>query len=231
MDSNIRSDLTFIKSIMIKSEFSHKIFRNFFFSLSLYSFISGVILSIIRLYVYSDRFQSGNLLRDVLMNTLAECGFKLIMLIPILTLVFVFRKKVASKNQGISLWIFDIASFVIIFCGSLLPFTAVAVSASYEVADLFSVMTAAVCMLLCGVMTDNRELKICSYIYLILPMAVLFIFGIIHLYNQFYDAVNVSEKFVMCFGYIKAFSYVMYPSIGYGLIALSMHRKGKCNGL
>lgn len=221
------SDLKYIKSIMTRSEIGFKELTWFFLILAIYSFLSGMITSIFRHYIYKDEFQTGNIFRDVLVNTLLECGFKLLLLIPIIIVIFLFYKRVKAKNQGISLWLFRIISFVLIFCGIVLPIAVTAVCAAYEDADLFSILTCSICMLLCGIFIDSKTLKCITYVYIAIPMVILSILGITHLYYEYTNSENPFYQFVLVFSYTKSFFYVVYPAIGYAISSLFLKNKNK----
>ena len=83
------------------------------------------------------------------------------------------------------------------------------------------------CLLLCGILTDSKPLKYASYIYALLPMIVLSIFGCMHLYNQYNDYTDVSHTFISVYSYLKGFSHILYPAIGYFIVALNMHSRSK----
>jgi hypothetical protein len=220
------AELRYIKSIMTKAEIAFGEFRYFFFALAIYNLVSQILINLLRAYIYSERFQTIDRFRDIFVNNIIECIWKLILLVPVLVLIAIFRKRVIMRNQGISLWMFEIIAFVLVFCGSVLPFVATAVLAFYETAELFSIMTAAACMLICGVLTDRRKLRRMSYIYILIPMVVLTIFGTIHQYYEYSDIIFLYELLIT-YSYIKSIVYILYPSAGYCILALFMRRGGK----
>ena len=209
------SEIAYIKSIMQKAEMSFEDFKWFFFILTVYSFLSRVFLGQFRTYIYTEVSLTGDNYKDLFVNPLVECVWNICALIPVLILILIFHKKIKEKNQGLSLWLINILAFVLVFAGAILPIAATAVSATtYEAADLFSIITPALCILLCGVFTDNKILKNASYIYMAIPMVILSVLGIMLIYYDYVDARLVpSLGFIYTFGYTKSFSYTVYPAI------------------
>ncbi|MCH5341918.1 MAG: hypothetical protein J1E01_10660, partial [Acetatifactor sp.] len=187
-NQKINSEIAYIKSIMQRSEMSFEDFKWFFLILTVYSFLSRVFLVKFRTYIYTDISFTGDNYKDLFVNPLVECVWNICALIPVLILIRIFHKKIKEKNQGLSLWLLNIIAFLLVFSGAVLPIAATAVSATtYEAADLFSIITPALCMLLCGVFTDNKFLKNTSYIYMAIPMVLLSVMGIMLTY---YDRVD-----------------------------------------
>ena len=225
----INSEIAYIKSIMQKAEMSFEDFKWFFLFLTVYSFLSRVFLINFRTYIYTEISLTGDKYKDLFVNPLVECTWNICALIPILILIRIFHKKIKEKNQGLSLWLLNILAFVLVFSGAVLPIAATAASAiTYEAADLFSIITPALCMLLCGVFTDNRLLKNASYIYMAIPMIILSVMGIMLTYYDHVDSRLVPPlSFINAFGYTRSFSYTVYPAIGYSILSFYMGRKSK----
>lgn len=228
-NQKINSEIAYIKSIMQRSEMSFEDFKWFFLILTVYSFLSRVFLVKFRTYIYTDISFTGDNYKDLFVNPLVECVWNICALIPVLILILIFHKKIKEKNQGLSLWLINILAFVLVFSGAVLPIAATAVSATtYEAADLFSIITPALCILLCGVFTDNKILKNASYIYMAIPMVILSVLGIMFIYYDYVDSRLVpSLGFIYTFGYTKSFSYTVYPAIGYSILSFYMGRKSK----
>lgn len=228
-NKKINSEIAYIKSIMQKSEMSFEDFKWFFLILTLYSFLSRVFLVMFREYIYSDVSLTGDPYKDLFVNPLVECVWNICVLIPVLILILIFHKKVKEKNQGLSLWLINILTFVLVFSGAILPIAATAISVTtYEAADLFSIITPALCILLCGVFTDNRFLKNTSYIYMTIPMVTLSVLGIMLTYYDRVDSRLVPPLgFIYTFTYTKSFLYTVYPAIGYFILSFYMGRKSK----
>ncbi len=225
-DKAFCSDVSYIKTVMSKAEFSYEHFRRLFLVFSLYSFVTGILLSILRTFIYRDSFLTGNNLRDVLINKIIEGASKVVMLLPVLVFMMLYRKKVRDCGQSLSLWLFDIISYVIIFCGSVLPLVTISVTISYEAADIFTILTSALCMLLCGVFTGDKHMKYISYAYFIIPALSLAVLGMIFTYSQFADSYIISLRFITIYSYIKAFFYTIYPCVGYFIISLRINKLG-----
>ena len=225
----INSEIAYIKSIMQKAEMSFEDFKWFFLILTVYSFLSRVFLVKFRTDIYTDISFTGDNYKDLFVNPLVECVWNICVLISVLVLILIFHKKVKEKNQGFSLWLINILSFVLVFSGAILPIAATAISATtYEAADLFSIITPALCILLCGVFTDNRFLKNTSYIYMAIPMVTLSVLGIMLTYYDRVDSRLVPPLvFIYTFTYTKSFSYTVYPAIGYFILSFFMGRKSK----
>lgn len=225
----INSEIAYIKSIMQKAEMSFEDFKWFFLILTVYSFLSRVFLVIFRTYIYTEVSLTGDNYKDLFVNPLVECVWNICALIPVLILIRIFHKKIKEKNQGLSLWLINILAFVLVFSGAVLPIAATAVSATtYEAADMFSIITPALFMLLCGVFTDNRFLKNASYVYMAIPMILLSVMGIILTYYDRVDSRLVPPlSFIYAFSYTKSFFYTVYPAIGYSILSVYMGRKSK----
>lgn len=228
-NQKINSEIAYIKSIMQRSEMSFEDFKWFFLILTVYSFLSRVFLVKFRTYIYTDISFTGDNYKDLFVNPLVECVWNICALIPVLILIRIFHKKIKEKNQGLSLWLLNIIAFLLVFSGAVLPIAATAVSATtYEAADLFSIITPALCMLLCGVFTDNKFLKNTSYIYMAIPMVLLSVMGIMLTYYDRVDSRLVPPlSFIYTFIYTKSFSYTVYPAIGYSILSFYMGRKSK----
>lgn len=228
-NKKINSEIAYIKSIMQKAEMSFEDFKWFFLILTIYSFLSRVFLVRFRTYIYTEISFTGDNYKDLFVNPLVECVWIICALIPVLILILIFHKKIKEKNQGLSLWLLNILTFVLVFSGTVLPIAATAVSAiTYEAADLFSIITPALCMLFCGVFTDNRFLKNASYVYMAIPMVVLSVMGIMLTYYDRVDSRLVPPLgFIYTFTYTKSFFYTVYPAIGYSILSFYMGRKSK----
>ena len=223
--NNKNSDIH-TKPMIQKEKVYFKEFGQFFLFLAIYFLVSGILLSLFRTYISKKELQIGGALRYIFISTMEEFGCRLAVLAFIMGLIFVFRKKIKCKNQAVSLQLFDIMSFVLLFCEGVLPVAVTAIYGAYEsAADLFVIVTVVLHMLLCRIFADSRFLKHMSYVYMAIPMIVLSVFGMIGWYYQRTDLVNVPRGFALLFGYIKGFFYIVYPTIGYVLLSFYMRKK------
>lgn len=226
-----QSHLAYIKAIMTKSEVDYREFKNFYCVLSVLSLLIGIIQLLVRNWILSERLPTGNILNDVYWTNILECCTRALFMLPILVLVLVYSKRLKRKNIGISYWLLETIKFTLIFCGSIFPLASTALSMTHEAADLFSIITASVCMLLTATMTDSRYLRRVSYAYLLIPLIVLSVMAGITNYREYIDMAAVSSEFAFYFGYVKSFAYVLYPSIGYAAISIYMYKSSKGNNI
>ena len=222
-----QSNIAHIKAIMTKSEVDYKEFKNFYCILSVLSLLTGIIHLLVRNRMLSEHLQTGNLFKDVYWANIMECCTHMLFLLPIVVLISIYSKRLERKNIGISCWLLETIKFTLIFCGSIFPVASTALSMTHEAADLFSIITAAVCMLLTGTMTDSTYLRRISYAYLLIPLIVLSVMAGITNYREYINMAVISSKFVFFFGYAKSFAYVLYPSIGYAAVSIYMYKKVK----
>ena len=219
----VHSEINYIKSVMQKSELNFRYFQSFFLFLAVHSFVYGILLR----WLMNNLSRADPQRADLFLSTLLACVWQIAALIPILIVILVLRKGIKRKNQGMSLWLFDILAFVLVFCGTVLPVASTAVCATEEAAELFAVFTSALILLLCGIFSDSKALKVTSYIYLAIPIAVLSVMGLTQLYLDFVMDALVPVSFAVWFSYIKSFAYVVYPAIGYAILDCYMAIKGK----
>lgn len=221
-----RSEINYIRSVMQKSELNFRYFRSFFVFLAVYSVLSGILLN----WLLGCLFREDPQRADLFLRTLLACVWQLAALIPVMTVILLFRRGTKRKNQGMSLWLFDIMAFVLVFCGTVLPVASTAVCATDEAARLFAVFTSALILLLCGIFSGSKALSVTSYIYLAIPAVVLSVMGLTHLYLDFVANTAAPVRFAALFSYTRTFSYAVYPAIGYAIAAAYMSHKGRENG-
>lgn len=222
-DNNSKADVSYIKAIMSKAEIAYKEFSWYFFIMAIYNLVMNFVLSLISADVYSE----VNFFQDLFKSKIIMIACKCIWLVPIIFIIAIFRKQIKIRNLGMSLWLFDIMNYIVVFCGALLPIINVAVINVFsEGAELFFILTVAVCILLCGIFTDSKGLRIFSYIYLIIAMATLGTLGMIITYKEC-SMYPVSVTFTIMTGYVNSFFYGIYPSIGYLVLMFYMRGKAK----
>ncbi len=219
-------DLSYIKTVMSKAEIAYKDFGRYFLFLSCYSIFTYFVLSFVRAKIYSASFLEGDILNGILFNRIMEIAYKIVLLIPIIILMNAYKKRIKNRNQGLSLWLLEIMNYIIVFCGTVLPVLFIAVSASYESAEVFTILTTAMCILLCGIFADSRILKNMAYIYFVIPVIVLGVSGMAITYAEFTNRI-IPESVVRIHAYLRTIFYVGYPCIGYLLISVYMMHKSK----
>ena len=210
---------------MSKEDYPYSTFRRFFIILTIYSFIVSLLLRISGSYMFSRMIVNATGFRYVFNGKLLIGAMKMTALIPIVILIFHYRKKAKLSNQLTSLKLYDAIAFVVLICGIALPLVTIAVDASNEIGDIFSILAVALCMLLCGIFADIHKLKLLSYIYFMIPTVILTILGMIITYSQITDFIKITARFFTIYGYIGALFYIIYPSIGYLTIAVCMSKR------
>ncbi len=222
--TNNSTDISYIRSIMQKSEISFKDFRALFLFLAVWGALSQFIFEItdFRIPFFSDE---KSFYSSVFSESLNFCIYNILSFIPTVIFMLLERRSVKRRNLGISLWIFDILFFVIIFCGSVLPIASTAVSGYSDTSRLYRIVTAALCILISAVTVGSKALKTAAYFYTAVPLIILSVFGLVTFYLDSFQFVSVT--LVTVFMYVKAFFYLVYPALGYFYAALFMHRSLK----
>ena len=219
-----QSDLAYIKAVMTRSEVASRCFSKYFVFMTIYTLVAAIVLALLRADIYADDALTGNLSHDVFINCVAECAWKAISLIPVLIFTVLYRNKVKSSNMGISVWLYSVIAFVNVFCGFLLPFVAVAITASYEISDIFLVFTSALIMFIVGVFTDGKKLTVFSVIYFLIPVFMLSAVGFCVTYSE-YNNETVNAVQALLFGLCKTVFYSVWPATGYLILAVYMKKR------
>lgn len=218
-----KADISYIKTVMSKSEIAYKDFSRYFLVMAIYNLVMNFVLSLISADVYSDVNFHEDLFRGKVIMIACKCAW----LVPVIFIIVLFRKQIKLRNQGMSLWLFDIMNYIVVFCGALLPIVNVAVINVFsEGAELFFILTVAICILLCGIFTDSKGVRILAYVYLLIALVALGTLGMIHTYLDF-EMLYVSAQFAITAAYIKTFFFGIYPSIGYLILTFYMSGKAK----
>ena len=200
----------------IKKELLYMYLDSFFLFLGVYYLIVRILMAIF--WYYINKNLGANNFYDIFVNLFVGCCFKVLLLIPVLFVIKLFRNKIKTNQKEIGLWMYDIFFFVIIFCGGIVPFISISITQSYVVADLFIIFTTSLCLFLFGVFTEKKYLKIISYIFFILPAITLIISGMIQVYPQSTDK-YISVSFIALFLNIKSIFDFLFPSIAFLVIS------------
>ncbi|MBQ4116522.1 MAG: hypothetical protein IJD37_04020 [Clostridia bacterium] len=222
-EQNYVADVQYLKTIMKRSEFSYKHFGIFFIVFAcakgLCCFFDIMITpSLIEVFFNRGLFESE-------IRLYFEMFLSLVYFLIELAVILGFRKIVKRENLGISLWIFDFLSYVLIFCGFLLPF------ANYPIAwktaadnNFFKIAVPAICFFVCGMIIKNKFFKIISFVYVFIAVAGLFIAGVI--INGVLSE-RLSSQYQLQVSLILTFFYNLYPIIAYNGLGILLLLKSK----
>lgn len=222
---NYIADVQYLKTIMKRSEFSYKYFGIFFIVFACVKGLCYFFDMMITPFTVESFLNRGLFENEI--RLYFEMFLDLMYFLIELAVILGFRTIVKKENLGISLWIFDFLSYVLIFCGFLLPF------ANYPLAwktaadnNFFSIAVPAICFFVCGMIIQNKFFKILSFFYIIIAVVGLFIAGVI--INGVLSE-RLPSQYQFQVSLILAFFYNLYPIIAYnGLgILLLLKSKGK----
>ena len=192
--------------------------KHFFYLLALLSFVSALMLAGIRSYISGEIFKTGNAFKDIFVSRMIECGWKVVVFVPLLILICVYRKKLSQCDE------FSLIAYMLVICYTVMPTVATVVCSSYEIADLLLVFTASLCMFYVGVKTNSKRLKICACVFIAIPMIPTALISFIDMYSQCNNTVPFTSTAVTVIIIFKSLRDIIFPSVGYLIISLHMKK-------
>lgn len=204
--------------------------RSFFWWMALFSFVGPLVLSFARSYMYAEVRQTGNILEDVLFNRFIECVIKALTAVPIIMLVYHYKKKFSSEKCMRYRTILSVVMFLYIICGMIIPFIVTAISSSYEIADLIIIFMSAFCMFYTGEIANIKALRKWSYVFVTIPLLLLGTYFAFDIYYQYSNTIGFSSEIVYIFSLLKGLCNITCPSLCYITIAVQTRKYSLLEG-
>lgn len=196
----------------------------FFVGMALCSFCAALFLAFARSYIYAEDYQTGNLLKDLLINRFMECGIRTITTIPVFALVHYYKKKFSFEHHALCRTILSVIMFFYIICGIIMPFVETAISTSYEISDMMMLFLSAFIMFFIGETSRNMLLRRLAYVFVVIPWLVLGTYYAIDMYYQYSGVIGFSGATVSVFAWFKSICYKICPSLCYLIISIQIKK-------
>ena len=171
-NDNVKNDLSYIKTIMTKSQFSFSYGTYFFLTLGVYFLIINFI---------PDVHRKSNMegFADIYLERLFNLMLQFVQYIPLTIIILVFYKIGKSHHTDMSLWLYEICAFTIVACTIITPILLLP-NHGEIFADIFSVSGVSVCMFICGKFLQNKKMVVTSIVYFVVISILFFVLGFLY---------------------------------------------------
>lgn len=219
-DDSLKNDLSYIKTIMTKSQFSFAYGTYFFITLGVYFLIVNFIPD-----VYHNSNMEG--FADIYLERLTDLVLQFVQFIPLAIIIWVFYKIGKSHHTDMSLWLYEICAFTIVACTIITP---ILLLPNYgEIfADIFSVSGVSICMFVCGKFLQNRKMVATSIVYFVVISTLFFVLGFLYVLldtqtTQTAQTMKYYSLWVHVFLYATGILNKICAPIGYVVLGIQIY--------
>ncbi|HBI73056.1 MAG TPA: hypothetical protein DDY59_07695 [Lachnospiraceae bacterium] len=217
-------ELSYIKTIMTKSQFSYRYGTKFFVIVACYL----LIVNLTRKLLITLTLNMNSFL-ELYNVKLAEQLLMIIAVFPLLLIIFLFHRIAKRNSTDMSLWLYEICAFSIIVCTVMPPIILLPNITDNVIADIFSVAGVSICMFICGQFLQCKKMKVTAIVYFIIICIVLFIFGFLFVIVQTgsQDISDVKKSVLLMYSYGTSIINMCYSPLGYLLLGIEIYQTNK----
>lgn len=211
-------ELSYIKTIMNKSQFSFTYGTKFFITISVYL----LLINVMRLLPLSQALT----FLDYYYSKLTVSLLTMILIIPLFFIIGKFNKIAKQNSEDLSLWLYQICAFTILVCTVISSIALLPNITDNIMLDVFSIASASICIFICGQFLQSKKMKIFAIIYFIGINIILFVLGLLFVKIQTRNSgfSNMDHSIILLYSYGTAIINLCYAPLGYLLLGLGINK-------